>query len=151
MGTHRYTTRIVTVIAGGAAALAALVGHDLLHFHPDDVHPPVMHLVAPQFLPSLKDIPGVASEINEASEGPVRDAVVQTACDAMVNRHYDANYEWKDLVSNLADGTEPPEERLLGAVSDLVGTLSQAEKNGVTTPEAVETACDAYSIHGNLG
>jgi hypothetical protein len=140
MFAHRIT-KIVTAIGGGALILVSAAGRDLLHFVGDDVHPIV----------SFKDLPGVMSDINETTKGPVRDAVVQTACDAVENGDYNTTYEWRDLGKNLAIEIQPRGKQFLDTVKDLAGNLSEAENRGLTTPEAVATACDAYSIRGTLG
>lgn len=150
--------RIKRLIATAAAGVSILVGVTACHlpFTSDDVAgavkviaPAIGHKL-PKVRESIAEIPGALSDLNETTEGPVRDAVIETACDAAAQGGNDQNWE-SDTLQNLLSGTQPPAQQLLNSVQDLVTTFSNDENNGITTTEKVGLVCKAYLLKDNFG
>jgi hypothetical protein len=90
------------------------------------------------------------SEADENTDGPVRDAMVETACDAVQNDYTDAQVG-QDLTTNLEDTVHPPEAQLLGTVDKMVDTLSNGYQDGESTDQAViALGCETNSAYGDL-
>jgi hypothetical protein len=112
-------------------------------------HNPVVRQLPGKLAETIAEIPGALHDLNEVTEGPVRDAVTATACDALANGD-DPDHE-SSVLSNLLGDTQPPEKQLLDAVQDLIATFKADERSGVTTPEEIGLACNAYQLKDNVG
>jgi hypothetical protein len=93
------------------------------------------------------------AEANEDSDGPVRDALVQTACDAVQNSDLTSSYLSVDLQENLEKTVlHPPQtQEMLETVNDLAATLSQDYQSGSAGKATVAIGCAANAAHGTFG
>ena len=69
-------------------------------------------------------------EFNESTEGPVRDAVIETACDSLQNGHSDRATIQSDLEGHLVDKTGPVEVQVIGAAEEVLTSLREAVQSG---------------------
>jgi hypothetical protein len=157
MSAYRRITRFLATAAAGASILVGLTACHLPFTSAEvaDATRPVVHEPAIRQLPeivseTIAEIPGALNDLNEVTDGPVRDAVIATACDAVAKGNDDPNWE-SGILDNLLEDTQPPEKQLLDTVRDLAATFTYDEQNGVTTQEEVGMACQAYPLKGNLG
>lgn len=152
--------RITRLLATGAAVASVLVGLTACHlpFTSADTegaaraagHEFVIRQLPEKVSKTIAEIPGALNDLNELTEGPIRDAVIGTACDAVAKGDDDPDWESESL-SNLLEGTQPPEKQLLDAVQKLAATFTDDEQNGITTPEEIGMVCQAYLARDNLG
>jgi hypothetical protein len=154
MFAYRQGTRFLATAAAGAAILAGLTA---CHPHVTGADAEGARSIAGNDLPAarpiLTTIPDLSrglKDLNEATDGPVRDAVIATACDAFAKGGNDRASE-SSVLSNLLEDTQPPEKQLLDAVQNLVATLGQDRKSGVTTLQGIGQACEAYGVTTIVG
>ena len=153
MSSYRRITRFLTVAAAGASILLGLTACHL-PFTSADAEGAVTtaaHNPAIRHLPEqISELPGVLEDLKEATDSPVGAAVIGTACDSFAKG--DTNPDWEyDILSNLLADTQPPEQQLLDTVQNLAATFSQDVRNGLTTPEEIGMACEAYLAKNDLG
>jgi hypothetical protein len=156
MPAYRRITRFLATAAAGASILVGLTACHLPFTSADveDASRGAVHGSAIRQLPekvteTIAEIPGTLNDLNEVTDGPVRDAVIATACDAAVKGNDDPDWE-SGILSNLLEDTQPPEKQLLDAVQSLATTFTNDEQNGVTTLKEIGTVCQAYLLKGNL-
>jgi hypothetical protein len=155
MPVYRRVTRFIATAAAGAAILVGLTAcWPFTATTAEDVGRAAAHSQAIRGLPAkaaeaFAEVPGALQDLNEATEGPVRNAVIATACDALASGNDPAHES--SVLSNLLGDTQPPEKQLLGAVQDLVATFQDDERSGVTTPESIGLACKSYQLKDNVG
>ena len=133
MPAYRKTARITARAAAGAVLVVGLTACDL----------PFLAEHAEGARTLIAGIPGVVKELNEATSGPVRDAVISTACDAFTKGDFDPNWE-AGILDGLKDDTKPREEQLLTSVQNIIATFEADELSGVTTAEQIDLACHVY-------
>jgi hypothetical protein len=150
MTAHRRITRFAATAAAGASILVGLTG---CHLPWEDAartvaHDPAAHQLPAKILEAIAKIPDTLNDLNEVTDGPVRDAVIGTACDAYAQNKTPA---WEsDTLANLLGDTQPPEEQLLNAVQNLVTTFTYDKQNGLTTVQEIGATCQGYLIKDNL-
>jgi hypothetical protein len=157
MSAYRRITRFLATAAVGASILVGLTACHL-PFTSEDVagasrtivHEPSLRQLPEKVSEAIAEIPGTLNDLNEVTDGPVRDAVIETACDAAAKGDDDPDWE-SDILGNLLEDTQPPEKQLLDTVRDLTATFTDDEQNGVTTQEEVGMVCQGYLAKGNLG
>lgn len=152
MSAYRRVTRFLATAAAGASILAGGIAYHVHSAAADVERVPgvVFHDPAIRQVPeAIAEIPGTLSDINEVTDGPVREAVIATACDALAQGN--TNPDWESgILSHLLNGTQPPEEQLLGDVQNLTATLTGDLRDGATTQQEIGTACQVYLVKDNL-
>lgn len=156
MSAYRRVTRLFATAAAGASIVVGCFAYHL-HSAASDVermpsvviHDPAFRQLPVKVPETIARIPDALSDLNEVTDGPVRDAVIATACDALAKGNTDPNWE-SGILSELLNETQPPEEQLLGAVQNLTATFTADLQNGTTTPQEMGMACQAYLIKDNL-
>lgn len=154
MSTHRRITRFLTA---GVAGASLMVGLTACHVPFTDVedgartaaHDPALHQFPQKISEMIAEIPGALSDLNEVTDGPTRDAVIETACDAAAKGDHNPDWE-SNILDNLLNETQPPGKQLLDAVQNLAVTISDDEHNGTTTLEKVGTVCQVYQLEGKF-
>ncbi len=153
MTANRRITRFVATAAAGASILVGLTG---CHFPWEDaegagrtaIHDPGLHQIPPKILETIDKIPDALNDLNEVTDGPVRDAVIGTACEAYAKGE---TPDWESgTLANLLGDTQPPERQLLNAVQNLVVTFNYDKQNGLTTAQEIAGVCQTYRLKDNL-
>jgi hypothetical protein len=157
MSAYRRITRCVIM---AAAAVSMGVGLTACHlpFTSADAegaavtvgHGPISHELPKAVIETVAEVPGALKDLSEDTEGPIRDAIIGTACDSFAKGDDDPDWE-AGVLGNLLQDTQPPEKQLLDSVQNLVATFSEDVQNGITTPDEIWMACQIYLVKGNLG
>jgi hypothetical protein len=144
MTAHRRIARFAATAAAGASILVGLTG---CHFPWEDAGAAAR--TAGHHLPEIHEsIAGALNDIKDATDGPVGNAVIGTACDAYAKGESPA---WEsDTLANLLGDTQPPEEQLLNDVKNLVATFTYDEQNGITTMQKIGGVCQVYLLKDSL-
>ena len=157
MSAHPRITRFLATAAAGASILVGLTACHLPFTSADveDGSRILAHAAAFRELPkkipeTIAEIPHALSDLNEYTDGPIRDAVIETACDALAKGDYDPDWE-SGILNSLLEDTQPREEQLLDSVQDLTATFTNDEQDGAATPKEIGTVCKVYLLKGDLG